>query len=84
MGTKDVFLLYVMVTDIVNVFASFFHELISKICGFFGIYRYKYWESIGISYGFLFIFFGDDLCCFVTKNAQVSQSAGKEKDYGFS
>ena len=23
-GTKDVFLLYVMVTDIVNVFASFF------------------------------------------------------------
>ena len=41
-------------------------------------------ESIGISYGFLFIFFGDDLCYFVTKNAQVSQSAGKEKDYGFS
>ena len=57
---------------------------LKKYVDFLGFIGINIGESIGISCGFLFIFFGNDLCYFVTKNAQFSQSAGKEKDYGFS
>ena len=49
----------------------------------FGIYRYKYWESIGISYEFLFIFFGDDLCYFVIKTYKFLNLPGRRRIMAF-